>query len=148
MSPIENTQPDIGTPERKKEFSKNVLLADDQEGIRDLLAAFLKKVGYSVEKVKSGEEFIARLATVKLNEFGIFMTDNEMTLGGKSGVDVINKIRENDKKTAIILVSGSITEQVKKATKDKGVIYLHKPFLPKDIEEATEKARERFISSS
>mgnify|MGYP000429183533 FL=1 len=42
---------------------KRVLVADDEENIRLVLATVLKKAGYEVEAVASAEDALARVST-------------------------------------------------------------------------------------
>ena len=50
----------------------NILLVDDESGIRESLGALLRDEGYEVEAVASGEECVERLGR---NDFDLVLLD-------------------------------------------------------------------------
>lgn len=141
---IENQTPDKSSPEpeleKKEDWNKNVLLADDDENVRSLTVAVLRSFGCTVEAVDDGEKLIARLETSKPGEFGLVMTD--MVMPKVSGLEVIAQIKKDMrfKKLPLILYSGTLDSEVKRIVEDSGGVSLAKPFLVAQLKEAVEKA--------
>lgn len=80
-----------------------VLIMDDDDHIRELLAAVLESMGYRVVSVESGQEV---LDTLKHNEFRFIMLDLTIP-GGMGGAETAAKIRElNGDRDVVVAMSG------------------------------------------
>lgn len=82
---------------------KIILLADDEEMLRDLLSELLEANGYNVVKVNSGQE-----ALNTLNELKIDLAIIDFNMPGMNGIETITKMREMKFNFPIILSSGSL----------------------------------------
>ena len=82
---------------------KTVLIVDDDEGMRDLMASLLKR-DFRVLRVATGE---AALAVLNKDEVDLVLLD--VHLPGITGFEVLRIIRENFSLVEVIMVS-SITE--------------------------------------
>jgi DNA-binding response OmpR family regulator len=79
---------------------KSVLIVDDSELMRDLLAEWLEQWGYS--SVCAGEpEEVAPL--LQRESFGLVLLD--LYLGSSSGLDVLQELRELQPDLPVILIS-------------------------------------------
>ena len=89
-----------------------ILIVDDIEEQREIASEMLKKLGYSVDSVSSGEEAVDY---IKKNSVDLLVLD--MIMGpGIDGLDTYKKIRElNPGQKAIIASGFSETERVKEA---------------------------------
>jgi DNA-binding NtrC family response regulator len=142
----QNTLPSQEGQKPLEDWTKNVLLLDDDADLRDLTATYLKMIGCTVEEFDDGEKLIKRLENAKLNEFGLVITDKDMPKR-ISGLQVIEKIRNIDKKMPVILYTGGgANAQVKEFLENSHCVLLQKPFLQEDltvkIREALAKAKE------
>ncbi|NQT32099.1 MAG: response regulator [Candidatus Omnitrophica bacterium] len=81
-----------------------ILVVDDEEKIRHLLATFLEKNGYEVIQSANGEEALEVLE--KDASIDLLITDNRMPK--LTGVDVARKLREEKNDIPIIVFSGSL----------------------------------------
>lgn len=78
-----------------------LLMADDEEPIRMTMSAILRRRGYDVTAVESGE---AALALVHQRPFDLLLLDLKMP--GLSGIDVAKHAREVQPHAAIIILTG------------------------------------------
>ena len=75
----------------------SILVVDDEEVTRQLLADFLTELGYRVQTVASGEE---GLQAARSTSFDLIITD--MRMPGMSGIQLMHSIREINIDTAFI----------------------------------------------
>jgi DNA-binding NtrC family response regulator len=79
----------------------SVLLVDDDATFRQVMANELKRIGYQIEAVGTGEEAIRQIATF---EPDIVLLD--MRLPGMSGLDVLKSIHASTPATEIVMLTG------------------------------------------
>lgn len=80
--------------EDSMQSGKSILIIEDEHFISELYARALKKSGYSVVIVMSGAD---GLKAALRQTFDLILLD--ILVPGVSGIDVLEKIRENDKQT-------------------------------------------------
>ena len=101
----------------------NILIVDDEAGIRDSLAGILGDEGYSASSVGSGE---ACLEVLRRNTFDVVLLD--IWLPGIDGMETLAKIRELENSPEIIMISGhGNIETAVRATKLGAYDFLEKP---------------------
>src|SRR6202051_4886673 len=102
----------------------NVLIVDDETGIRDSLAGVLMDEGYEAASVESGEECLKLLR--RAHNFEVVVLD--IWLPGIDGLETLEKIREKDNAPEVIMISGHGTiETAVRATKLGAYDFLEKP---------------------
>jgi len=105
---------------------ESVLVVDDVEEQREIAFRILKKLGYSVTTVSSGEEAVDYL---KDNSADLLVLDMIMD-PGIDGLETYKRILEFYPKQKAIIVSGfSETKRVKEAQRLGAGAYVKKPFL-------------------
>ncbi|HEX7664710.1 MAG TPA: sigma-54 dependent transcriptional regulator, partial [Polyangiaceae bacterium] len=118
---------------------KRVLVVDDEENIRVVLRALLRKNGYEVEVADSGESALALVGT-----FGpdVILTDVRMPKMG--GLDLLATLRAKQNTATVIVMSayGNV-DLALEAMKAGAYDYVGKPFKPDEIVLALKKAEER-----
>ena len=111
---------------------KVVLYAEDEAGIRDVVAEILELFFHKVIAVKDGEE--------ALEQFEITPPDVlifDICLPKTDGLDVIQTIRKKHKNIPVIILSAHAGhEYLWRAVELKITKYLVKPFKKEDLEEA------------
>ncbi|HLL83258.1 MAG TPA: sigma 54-interacting transcriptional regulator, partial [Longimicrobium sp.] len=109
-------------------MSARVLVVEDQDTVRDLLAAVLRAEGYTVETASSGED---ALGVLERESFGLVMLD--INLPGISGMDVLARARplQADAQFLMLTGYGSVRSAVD-AMRLGAFDYLNKPV---DIDE-------------
>ncbi len=109
---------------------ESILLVDDIEEQRDMGSRILKKLGYTVTLVSSGEEAVDYL---KNNSVDLLVLDMIMD-PGIDGCETYKRILELHPKQKAIIVSGfSETDRVKEAQRLGAGAYVKKPFLLEKI---------------
>jgi len=107
---------------------RKILVIDDEQNIRRMLARVLSSEGFIVKEAINGLEALKRLEE---ENYSLVLLDLKMP--GLNGIETLKKIRKNDLNLPVIMMSayGSILEAVE-AMKLGALDYLIKPF---DIEE-------------
>ena len=101
----------------------NILIVDDESGIRDSLKGVLEDEGYKTSQAESGE---ACLRLLEKHEIDVVLLD--IWLPGIDGLDTLQKIRELDSPPEVIMISGHGTiETAVRATKLGAYDFLEKP---------------------
>jgi two-component system response regulator PilR (NtrC family) len=109
--------------------SKHILVVDDEESIRELLAEYLSNCGYEVTCAASGQE---ALSYYKSSRFDVVVSD--LMMSPIDGMELLSEIKKFDSEALFIMVTGypsidTALEAVKKGAKD----YITKPFNIDDI---------------
>jgi CheY-like chemotaxis protein len=102
-----------------------ILVADDDQESRDLLCEVLEANGYTVCTVADGRA--AREVLSRDGEYRIVIADLQMP--NESGLELLRKLRQQNSKHEIILMSSFISGTERKAAKALGAhALLDKPF--------------------
>jgi two-component system response regulator RegA len=106
-----------------------ILLADDDERLRERLARALEKRGYLVRTAGNYDEALA-LAREASPEFAVV----DLRMPGPSGLELVRALKENDPETRIVVLTGygSIATTID-AMRLGAVYYLQKPADAEDI---------------
>jgi len=109
---------------------ESILVVDDVEEQREISSSMLKKVGYSVTSVSSGEEAVEYM---KNNQANLIILDMIMD-PGIDGLETYKRILELHPKQKAIIVSGfSETKRVKEAQRLGAGSYVKKPYILEKI---------------
>jgi len=79
----------------------SVLIADDEDGLRSTIAAWLTDEGFAVEEAPDGKEAIKK---VQVKDFDIALLDIKMP--GANGLEVLRYIRKNSGSTEVVMMTG------------------------------------------
>ncbi len=122
----------------KQDF--RILVVDDEKSLVLLLSRILKKEGYRVQGVYSGEE---ALAVIPKFEPNLVITDLKMP--GISGIEVMEKIKADRQEIDFIMLTAyASVENAVAAMKCGALDYLTKPLSnPDELRIAVEKVLER-----
>jgi|ERR1700677_2427741 len=109
-----------------KTHSYNILLAEDDPAISLIVSTILRRMGHSVEVVHNGKEAILEF-TLRPAHYHILITDHDMPM--VSGLEVVQHLRKNEFAGKIIVMSGSLTEELLHSYRSRRVNkILQKPF--------------------
>ena len=112
-----------------------ILIADDEEIIRDLLTEHLTDEGFRVVAVPSGEE---ALEIFRVDSNHLVITDIRM--GKMSGVQLLEAIKKIDSDAQVIMITSHASLDTAVATLRAGAYdYIFKPF--EDLDQVTEVVR-------
>lgn len=113
------------------ENAKRILVCEDEDAIREFVVINLKRAGYEVVDVASGE---AALETYKQENGGFGMALLDIMLPGIDGLSVCKQLRESDKQIGIIMLSAKSQEMDKVGGLMQGADdYVTKPFSPMEL---------------
>jgi DNA-binding response OmpR family regulator len=122
-----------------------VLVADDEEDIRALVAFRLKRAGYEVITAADGEEAL-RLATTRLPDLAVL----DMMMPKATGLEVTRSMRkqETTKDIPVILLTARAQEADVAHGYEAGADdYVKKPFSPQDLQTRVQALLERSAPS-
>jgi CheY-like chemotaxis protein len=111
----------------------SILVVDDQDEVRQLLADSLEEFGHEIMTARAAEEAIEILeGNVHIE---VLVTD--ITLPGQmTGLDLVRKARELMPNLKILTISGYASEASLKASYLDRCAFLPKPFRPSDLNKA------------
>jgi two-component system response regulator HydG len=120
-----------------------ILIADDNDAMRDGMVLSLTRLGHEVQGVKGGAEAIG---AYRKRPTDVVVTDLRMI--PVDGIEVVRRLRELDPEATVVVVSahGTIGTAVE-AMREGAIDFIEKPFPPEvlraRVEKAVEISRER-----
>ena len=119
----------------------NILVADDEPEIRELLGEYLTARGHSVRTAADGRAALALLDEAPAD---VLLTDIRMPL--MEGVDLVQAIKEREQPIGVVVMTGFPTiESATTAMKLGASDYLLKPFRLRDVYSALMVATSRSL---
>ncbi len=107
-----------------------IMVVDDEEVMRESLAAWLKEDGYAVGTASSGREAIQK---ARESDFAIYFIDLKMP-GGIDGIETMMEIRRMQPEASIIIITAYATvDTAITAMKEGAQEYIVKPCNPAEI---------------
>jgi CheY-like chemotaxis protein len=130
-----NPEGRLAVPEEKSEpivgGTETILVVEDEEVLRNLLAEILESSGYTVLTAEDGVSGLDRF-TRHRDEIKAVITD--MGLPRMSGQDLFISIREMDPSSRIVLASGYLDPEIRAHLFTLGAkAFLQKPYQPADV---------------
>jgi len=112
-----------------------ILLADDEEALRELLREQLSTQGYTIDEAQDGVEAVEKL---QQNSYHLAILDINMPR--KNGLDVLRHIREQNLPVRVIMLTGRLGFSVGSESMLLGADeYITKPFDLDYLEMAIKK---------
>jgi two-component system nitrogen regulation response regulator NtrX len=104
-------------------MSEQILVVDDEAGVRQSLVGILGDEGYSAEAVESGE---AALLALEARRYDLVLLD--VWLPGMDGLETLAKLRALDSEMPVVVISGHGTiETAVKAVRSGAQDFVEKP---------------------
>lgn len=119
-----------------------ILIAEDDESLRQLLVRYLTSIGHAVEALPDGAAAVGRLA----GGAAVDVVITDMLMPGSNGLDVMRAAQKADRYTEVIFLTGApdLSTAVKALREGDAFDYIIKPFPNVEILRATvERAIER-----
>lgn len=114
---------------------ETILLVEDDENVRVLMADELRKYGYRIVEARNGVE-ACLVATPYIKKLRLLLTD--IVMPGMSGVELARNLRVIKPGLKVLFISG-YTDDIGVGAGDPATLYLQKPFTPEVL---AEKVRE------
>ncbi|AIC96290.1 Sporulation initiation phosphotransferase F [Shouchella lehensis G1] len=107
----------------------NVMIVDDQFGIRVLLTEILQKDGYQMYQAANGKE---ALDIQELEKIDIVLLD--MKIPGMDGVEILKKMKERQPTIKVVMMTAyGELKMVNEALENGAISYMAKPFDIEDV---------------
>lgn len=114
-----------------------ILIVDDEESQRDLLAGFLSKKGYIVRTAPSGKEAVAANTST-----GFDLAILDLKMPEFDGIETMQRMKQIDPETYFVILTGYGTvESAVQAMKQGAYDYLNKPINLDELELIIERIR-------
>jgi DNA-binding response OmpR family regulator len=113
-----------------------VMVADDDEDVRELVAFRLRRAGYEVAMASDGEEALS-----VVRESSPVLAVLDVMMPKLSGIEVTRALREDQatREIAIVLLSASVDEaEVQVGFKAGADEYIRKPFRARELAETVD----------
>lgn len=110
--------------------NRAILIVDDEDAIRQSLAAFLRRSGYrEIREAQNGAEALDLLAR---HSFFLVITDISMPVIG--GLELLSRIRKDHRATDVAVITGHLElDFAIQAIKDGAFDYFKKPFRFEEV---------------
>ena len=115
--------------------SDHVLIVDDEESIRHVLARWIKSIGYETIQADCAE---AGLEAMKANPAAVVFCDVQMP--GQGGLWLAGVLRTEFPQAAIVLATGVTTVPATTSLRPGILAYLTKPFDESAVRDALQRA--------
>ncbi len=104
-------------------YGKRVLVAEDDDQSRDLLASLLVQAGYIVHTARDGAEALEEL---QRRRFDVVLTDYHMP--GLDGLQLVALSRVVCPSTPVVLISADQSDLAELASRQGAYAWLRKPY--------------------
>jgi signal transduction histidine kinase len=139
LIPISQAGASLMAEYEEQASDRRILIVDDEAGIREMFAVWLREESYECVTAASADEALAILAT---DTYALVISD--MMMPGRNGVELLREIKSRFSDTAVIMVSGvDRPQRVRDALRVGAFDYLIKPceldVLTLSVEHALER---------
>ena len=120
-----------------------ILVIDDEEGIRTLVAEIILSAGHAVRSAESAERALALL-----DETDVDLVVSDVLMPGLSGLELLATVRAQRASLPVVLVTGADTyDTLTQALTHGAAGFVTKPFAPADLLRAVDDALDRAARS-
>lgn len=124
-------------------YNGTVVVCDDENAIRDYLTQALTLRGASVVGFDNGDKALEFFLSMQagVGSPKIFVVDDQLIGSTITGLGIVGKVREVDKDSILILISGSdIADEVRVSAGMRVDAFLQKPFAGQQLMDAIKAA--------
>ena len=106
----------------------SIYVVDDDDAVRDSLAALLEPEGFIIRPFESADAFLAHLEENFSGNTGPCCLLLDLNMPGKSGMELLAALAERKSGLPVIVMTGNIDERTKtKALMGGAIAFLQKP---------------------
>src|SRR5215831_10891101 len=120
---------------RKSNSKATIFVVDDEPMLLELSTVILEPLGYSIKTFRNPDAAFESFAAAKPPP-ALIITDYAMHT--RNGMDLIHQCRQIQPQQKIILVSGTVTQDVYREDPVKPDLFLAKPYHAKQLVDAVE----------
>jgi PAS domain S-box-containing protein len=111
--------------------TETVLVAEDDDTIRELMRALLERAGYTVIEAVNGEDAVQKFLGNR-DRVGLLLFD--VIMPGKNGKEAYEEIRAVSPGMKVLFISGYISDDIRsKAMLGEEYPLIHKPIAPREL---------------
>jgi two-component system NtrC family sensor kinase len=110
-----------------------ILVVEDQDGVRQMMADSLEECGHDVKTARTAEEAMEVLA--RDARIHVLVTDIILP-GAMNGAELVRKARELSPNVKVLTISGNASEETIRSIHPDGCAFLPKPFRASDLAKA------------
>jgi PAS domain S-box-containing protein len=114
----------------------NVLLAEDDDGVRAIVARTLSSQGYTVFEARRAAEAIALWHEHRGQAGGVDILVTDMVMPGGSGRELVNVLRSITPRLPVLFTSGYMEDGMRADDDATITLYLEKPFTTPNLLES------------
>ena len=115
----------------KQAAQGRVLVIDDEQDVASLIAEILRRDGFAVDVVHSGE---AGLDALSGTDYDAFLVDIKMPgIGGQGFLDKVRKERPDLVNRVAFVTGSTMSPETRGFLDNSGCLFLEKPAAPKDL---------------
>jgi PAS domain S-box-containing protein len=151
LSAVAVEEPDVGvevevavvedSPKYRRKASENILIVDDEPGIREILSRVFSGMGYRTDSAPDAESALAKLT--KKNDYDLCIIDLKLTrISGKRLYEIMKKKHPSLAEKVMFITGDTVTPSTQSFLDSTGRPYLTKPFNPKAAVDFVEKILE------
>lgn len=138
------------TPARAAGAGVTILLAEDDEAVRNLAASTLRAAGHTVLEASDAESAIA---IEKAHDGPIELLLTDVVMPGRGGRELAREVVLRRPGTSILFMSGYTDERMVRGGIDRGVLeadlaFLQKPFTPSVLRTKVERVLQAGLTST
>jgi DNA-binding response OmpR family regulator len=112
-----------------------ILIADDEDDVREIIEDRLKSWGFNVVGVTTGAQALSRIASEKFDGVLLDVKMPEMT-----GIEVLDAVRSHDGSLPIIIITSSTSREAAIGSLAKGANeFILKPFEWEELKSKMQK---------
>jgi len=105
-----------------------ILLVDDEEGYRELIARVLTKAGYEVLQAGDGIEALSLLENSKVD-----LVISDILMPALNGYALVARLRAKWPKMPVILTTGFLSQESAKSMMNGSVDFIPKPIIAETL---------------
>ena len=125
----------LSAPKKRGEHpggKETVLLVEDEEVVRAMVARILQSKGYTVLTASNGAEALKIAEKHIPGEIHLLLTDVVMPKMG--GRELVEKLEKMHPKTKVLYMSGHTDDSIARhGILEPGIAFMQKPFSPEDL---------------
>jgi signal transduction histidine kinase/CheY-like chemotaxis protein len=126
---IERREGAVSTPDARQ-ASETILLVEDEDAVRAIIAEVLQESGYSVLEARHGGEALS-VSERHVGLIQLLLTD--MVMPGMTGRELAQRLTANRPGIKVLYMSGYTDDAGVAGTTERGTGFLQKPFTPETL---------------
>jgi CheY-like chemotaxis protein len=111
--------------------TETILVVEDEDGVRRLIADVLRRQGYEVLEAENG---VRALEVFEKSGDGVDLVLTDAVMPGMGGLEFINRIADRLGRARVLYMSGYSEDLVARGTTGDGnAAFINKPFTPDEL---------------